>query len=136
MFRVNKKVLISLAGIMWMLVGIYLQTLAFGWLSLSEDNPYGSLIIGIVAALIIHHFGFLNLATKNLKRIDNLSENPYVLSFISWKSYLIIVIMMSLGSLLRNSPLPKQYLAVLYIGIGLALFLSSIRYFRNLLIKK
>jgi hypothetical protein len=41
--------------------------------------------------------------------------------------------MVTMGITLRHSPIPKQYLSVIYTGIGLALFLSSIRYFRNLL---
>ena len=51
-------------------------------------------------------------------------------AFIPWKSYLIIAVMMTMGIVLRHSSIPKQYLAVLYIGIGLALVLSSVRYMR------
>ena len=53
---------------------------------------------------------------------------------MSWKSYLLLGVMMALGIGLRHSPLPKPYLAVLYIGIGLALVLSSVRYLRVLLL--
>jgi hypothetical protein len=38
--------------------------------------------------------------------------------------------MISMGIALRHSALPKRYLSILYIGIGLALFLSGIRYLR------
>jgi len=38
--------------------------------------------------------------------------------------------MVSMGIALRHSSLPKQYLSILYNGIGLGLFLSGIRYFR------
>jgi hypothetical protein len=37
--------------------------------------------------------------------------------------------MIALGLLLRHSAIPKPYLAILYIGMGLALLLSSLRYF-------
>ena len=49
---------------------------------------------------------------------------------MTWKSYIIVVIMVSMGIMLRHSSIPKRYLSVLYNGIGLALFLSGIRYFR------
>jgi hypothetical protein len=39
--------------------------------------------------------------------------------------------MVALGITLRHSSIPKQYLSILYNGIGLGLFLSGIRYFRN-----
>jgi len=60
---------------------------------------------------------------------DNERE-AVLISFISWKSYLIIIIMVTLGVLLRHSEIPKHYLAILYTGIGLALILSSVRYMR------
>jgi hypothetical protein len=40
--------------------------------------------------------------------------------------------MISAGYFLRHSPVPKKLLAILYIAIGTALFLSSIRYLRYL----
>jgi hypothetical protein len=38
--------------------------------------------------------------------------------------------MVSMGIALRHSAIPKQYLSILYNGIGLALFLSGTRYLR------
>ena len=38
--------------------------------------------------------------------------------------------MIAMGAILRHSPIPKGYLAILYTGIGLALVLSSVRYMR------
>jgi len=123
--------LLFLAGIVWDCVGIMLVLLAFSWLS-TASNPdififSGS---GILLALIIHHFGFLKIADKNQKRILQMSGKRCLFSFITWKSYLIIVVMVCFGALLRHSMIPKKDLSALYIGIGLALILSSIRYIR------
>lgn len=131
---VKKSVLLFLSGIMWFCVGIMLNTFAIQWLII-----YGKILsflyagVGFIIALAIHHFGFLRVADKNLGRIDLLGEKPCVFSFMSWKSYILVAIMVSLGITLRHSSIPKQYLAILYIGIGLALMLSSIRYFRILI---
>ena len=38
--------------------------------------------------------------------------------------------MVTFGALLRQLPIPKPYLAVVYFGIGGAMLLSSLRYFR------
>jgi len=57
-----------------------------------------------------------------------------IFSFIPWKSYILIIIMIAIGFLLRHSPIPKLYLAVLYTGIGTALILSSVRYLRYLIL--
>jgi hypothetical protein len=131
---VPRRTLLVIAGIMWCGVGIMLVSMAIHWLRIYEGNPWFFAVPGFIAALIIHHFGFLKVVDKNLGRISRLPGKPCVFSFISWKSYLIIIIMVTLGITLRHSPIPKNYLSVIYLGIGLALFLSSIRYFRNVII--
>ncbi len=80
---------------------------------------------------VIHHYGFLKIVDKNLGRISKMEGKRCAFSFMTWRSYFTIAIMVTMGILLRHSAIPKQYLSVLYIGIGMALILSSIRYFRN-----
>ena len=130
--RVDKKILIMVAGIMWCGVGVLLITYAEYWLAAYKGK--GSILFyaaGFLAAMPIHHFGFLKLADKNLGRLLPLNEKRGIFTFITLKSYFIIIIMIALGITLRHSSIPKQYLSVIYNGIGLALFLSGIRYFRN-----
>jgi hypothetical protein len=128
---VNKKILILLPGIMWCGVGVMLVSFTVSWLS-----PYPGkeqlffFLAGFLAAMPIHHFGFLKIVDKNLKRLLPLTEKRCVFSFMTVKSYLIVLVMVAMGIALRHSSLPKRYLSVLYNGIGLALFLSGIRYFR------
>ena len=110
-----------------------LNGLAWSWLKTEAAGKAAMLgTLGFTCALAIHHFGFLRIVDKNLARILPMQGKRCVFSFMPWKSYLMILIMMTLGITLRHSALPKPYLAVLYIAIGTALFLSSIRYFRYL----
>jgi hypothetical protein len=128
---VDKKILVLLAGLMWCGVGIMLICFALTWLS--HYNGEGKVLLymaGFLIAMPIHHFGFLKIADKNLKRLLPLTEKKCVFAFMTWRSYFIVVIMVSMGIGLRHSSIPKQYLSILYNGIGLALFLSGIRYFR------
>jgi hypothetical protein len=128
---VDKSVLILMAGLMWCGVGIMLMRYAVSWLSsCSAREQIFFYTLGFLAAMPIHHFGFLKIADKNLNRILALTEKTSPFSFMTWKSYLIVLIMVSMGIALRHSSLPKRYLSILYNGIGLALFLSGIRYFR------
>ena len=132
---VDKKYLILLAGTMWCGVGVMLICFAVSWLTQYQGK--GTLIFyaaGFLAAMPIHHFGFLKLADRNLKRLLPLEEKKCLFSFITWKSYLIIIVMVTLGVTLRHSSIAKQYLSILYNGIGLGLFLSGIRYFRYAII--
>lgn len=131
---VNKRVLLFLAGLMWLSVGIMLLYLSFSWLNASD--VHGAFLfagIGVMVALVVHHFGFLKIVDKNLGRILPMEGSKCVFAFMTWKSYIIVAIMVAMGTLLRQSPIPKPYLSIMYIGIGLALLLSSIRYLRVLL---
>jgi len=129
--NVDKKVLVILPGLMWCGVGIMLIHYAVIWLS---PYPVKQQVLyftaGFLTAMPIHHFGFLRIVDKNLKRLLPLTEKRSVFSFMTWKSYLIVLVMVIMGIILRNSSVPKIYLSVLYNGIGLALFLSGLRYFR------
>ena len=133
---VSKNTLLFIAGILWIAIGIMLVSIACSWLMYeNKGHALTALIIGIICALLIHHFGFLRIVDKNLERILPLKGKKCVFSFMSWKSYIIVVVMVTMGTLLRHSAIPKSYLSVLYVGIGLSLILSSIRYLRNFVIQ-
>ena len=129
---VNKNILLLLAGVVWLGVGLMLLYLAFSWLYRTPGisiHPY--IIAGVLLALLVHHFGFLRIVDKNLKRILQMDfKKRCLFSFIPSRSYLLIIVMVVAGVLLRHSEIPKHDLAILYIGIGLALILSSVRYIR------
>jgi hypothetical protein len=131
---VPRAVLLLAAGVMWGCVGTMLDSLAGGWL-LRETRITAlvALALGLAAALVIHHFGFLRIVDRNLARILPMEGKHCLFAFMPAKSYLLIAVMMTTGLLLRHSALPKRYLAVLYVAIGTALVLSSVRYFRFLL---
>jgi len=126
---VDKKILVFLAGLMWCGVGVMLIRLAVGWIS-KYDQKILLCFAGFLISMPVHHFGFLRIADKNLKRLLPLTEKKCVFSFMTWRSYLTVLVMVTAGITLRRSAFPKNLLSILYNGIGLALFLSGIRYFR------
>ena len=131
---VNRKWLFIISGLMWSGVGIFLNILAFGWLrDFNNMQILISVIFGLLAGLTITRFGFGNIAYKNVNRILAYPKQACIFAFQEWKSYILIVVMMSLGIFLRSKNLiPKFILAPIYIGIGTALFLASFKYYRNL----
>ena len=133
--RVDRKWLIIISGVMWTCVGIFLNILAYGWLkSFNITQVILSVFIGILAGWLIAYFGFSNLANKNVSRIFAYPKKVCVFAFQEWKSYILIVFMMSLGIFIRTTGLiPKIILAPMYIGIGTALFLASFKYYKNLI---
>jgi len=128
---VDKVTLVFLAGLMWCGVGVMLISYSVMWLvplKLLSQTIFS--LAGVALALPIYYFGFLKLANRNLNRLLPLAEKKCLFSFITWKSYLLVPVMVSMGIFLRHSPIPKPFLSVVYTGIGLSLFLSGIRYFR------
>jgi len=129
-----KFMLLLISGTMWLAVGIFLNTYAYSWL-FSEFQILHLFFIGagIILAITIHRFGFSKVAQKNISRISLLPDKPCIFSFMAWKSYFLVLLMIGFGITLRLSPIPKNYLAIVYIGIGLALILSSLKYFQSVL---
>ncbi len=130
---VTKPWLVAIAGFMWTGVGVILCRLAYHWFSAAHTGVAAILgLLGALMALTAYHFGFSKIAQRNMKRLCLLKEKPCVFAFQTWKGYLIIGFMILLGAILRSSPIPKPYLAVVYSTIGGAIFLSSFHYYRLL----
>ena len=113
-----------------------LCNLAYGWLlPVGFPQVLWMTLVGVLLALAIFHFGFSKLAKKNIQRITAMAGDKIcIFAFQEWTSYPLIVVMIGLGLSLRNLlPIPKPYLAILYIGIGGGLFLSSLYYYKPLL---
>ncbi len=123
---------------MWSGVGIFLSSLAFGWLEpLKWTRAVPLTLAGAALAFAIYYFGFSNLADKNIRRIHGIeNEKVCFFAFQQWHSYPLVAFMISLGIFLRHSPFPKPYLAILYIGIGGSLFLASFHYYRKLVLDR
>lgn len=130
---VSEKWLLALAGATWTMIGMMLCRLSFGWLELVPWRvalAHG--LIGIALACILFRFGFIYVAQKNIKRICLSNGKRCIFAFQAWRSYLLISVMIALGIFLRNSPIPKHYLSILYTTIGGALLISSFRYYFSL----
>jgi len=126
--------LLLLAGVVWSGVGITLCVVAAYWLSLSDWPKSGwSAGLGIGLGVLVYRFGFSVIARKNIARIALKPERVCIFAFQAWRSYLLIIIMASLGFALRQSHLPRLILAMIYLIVGTGLVLSSSLYYKELL---
>jgi hypothetical protein len=131
---VPKIGLLFMAGMIWLSIGVTMDGVAYSWLKAENLRPVLLISsIGFFLALLIHHFGFLRIVDRNLGRILPMEGRRCLFSFMPWKSYILVMVMMFGGFFLRQSTLPKPYLALLYLAIGTALMLSSVRYLRYLI---
>lgn len=120
---------------MWSGVGLLLARYAYLWMvSLPAWQFVLILVAGITLGLAIYRFGFSRLAKKNIDRIAQIkNEKVCIFAFQEWTSYPLVLVMISMGLFLRlYSPVPKPLLAVVYLGIGSGLFLSSIHYYQHI----
>ncbi len=127
---VPKNILLLIAGILWIVIGIFLNYRSYSWLKEKELKTI--LIIGtagLFLSVLIHVFGFSKIVNKNIQRIIPMDGKRCLFSFFPWRSYLLISIMILMGSFIRHSAIiPKVYLPLLYTGIGTAMILSGSRY--------
>ena len=137
----NKNSLYTLAGSIWGLVGLFLiiRGVSMYQTALEAQNAtQTALIISIAVAVIIGvakgKFVLSKTARRNKARIENIEE-PLKIHHVYAKSfYFLIAGMILLGVSLRHF---NEYLggyvvvAGIYCGIGLALMVSSLTYWKT-----
>lgn len=128
---VPKRYLLLISGIMWSSVGFMLISLATSWLELLNYNSALIVFAGIIPGIMIGVMGFSKIVNKNITRIEIIDERVLIFNFQSWQNYLLIVIMMTMGIVVRQSSfIPLILKTPVYFTIGTALSLSSLRYYR------
>ena len=132
----KRNTLALLAGIVWSLTGLFLSTIAATWLAGSSTQYVATAVIaGVGAGWLIYYFKFGKLATENIHRIYAQSpgqDKVCVFAFQNMRSYFLVLVMMSMGYIVRHSGVPKPYLSPFYLAIGVAMILSSLSYYRHL----
>lgn len=131
--KVSRKSLLFIAAFVWLLAGSAL--LLRGLLGiLNEQSP--SLIksvISIILGLTFYLFVFNRVSQKHIQRIKQMATDsvPFY-AFFNRKSYIMMILMMSMGISLKIIGLIPLSLMVYFFPImGLPLFISSIRFFKN-----
>ena len=121
----KRRTHLLLTAVMWSVIGILLLTKASYRIVQVPEHQ----IIIIIAALI---FGTLKSifildrsARKSIVRILEFKDGTCLGAVYSFKTWLLVVSMMGVGMLLRNSSLPLSLLCFVYFTIGWALLFSS-----------
>jgi len=121
----KRRTHLLLSAILWSFIGIVLLTK--GAYRIVQVTEYQVIIV--IMALI---FGTLKSifildrsARKSIDRILHFKEGTCLGAVYSVKTWLLVVGMMGMGILLRNSALPLTLLCFIYFMIGWALVFSS-----------
>lgn len=130
---VPKCWLFAMSGLMWSAVGIMMCARGAVWLSAEEPVQGLAMgLVGVVVAVFAFRKSFSNIALQNIQRLRCLPDRGCFFAFQAWKSYILIVFMIGLGLVLRQSSIPENILAVVYLAIGGALLLGSFLYYHHL----
>ena len=91
------------------------------------------LFMCLIAGLIFFLLLFNRISAKHVRRIRNLpQEQPGVFSFFNLKSYVMMLLMLTLGVSLRKSgAIAPEYLSLLYVTMGIPLLMSSFRFYHS-----
>ena len=127
----KRRTLIFTAGVVWILAGFILTSRAVIWLSEINSNIYLIIGIALIIGILKSLFVFNKIVNKNLKRIKELAPHKdkiCIFAFQAIQSYLLVIFMISFGHTLRLTSISLEILSVIYLAIGVALFLSGVKY--------
>ncbi|WYD80254.1 MAG: hypothetical protein V8K32_13190 [Candidatus Electrothrix gigas] len=121
--NVSKSVHFFSAPFIWTAVGIMLMVRGLHWIGLSLTLwlLFIVLLVGTLKSLMILD----RSAKKTLHRIMLLNEKSCIGAVYSWKTWLFVVLMMSLGMILRRMTEPGLFFGTVYLAVGWGLLLSS-----------
>jgi len=126
--------LFAVSALVWCCAGSILCGRAWFWMA---ELPAGRFFliesVGAVGAVIAFAFGFVRITRRNIARIDALPERSSLFAFTGLRGYMLIVLMMSTGIILRNSSVSREILAVPYTAMGGSLLLGSAAFLRRFL---
>lgn len=130
--RVKSSTLIFLTGLLWLVASYMLLSRAYSWAADMETTYLLlGLALGLALGFIKSKLIFIKLTLKNIGRINAFGQKVSLWEFHLNKDKLLIVLMIGIGIVLRQSFIPKWVLMPIYLGIGLAMLLVFLLYMRT-----
>lgn len=130
MFKVRKRVLLLIAGIVWLIAGFNVARLGIiSYMSIDRQRYWY-----VLSVVIFCLFGmmFYKMSVKHTKRIISYGEKEYFWKFFDLKAYIIMAVMMGGGIGLRAAGVfPDWFIAFFYTGLGCALALAGVLFVVN-----
>ncbi|MEI7828169.1 MAG: hypothetical protein WCI31_00295 [Prolixibacteraceae bacterium] len=128
---VPKRILLFIAAGVWTFAGSMLMFKGYKMLDTTGRYLWLKLLVVLFCGIAFYIRLFSKLSLKHTLRILGLkNEYPCLFSFFNFKSYLVMIFMISMGITLRTTGwVPFSYLAFLYLMMSIPLLLSSIRFY-------
>ncbi len=114
---------VLVSALLWTVTGFFLLIRGFSYVAA------GSLILagltGLAAGSLKSFYILDRVAFKGLERILSFSDNTCIVAIYSWKTWLLLIVMIWLGILSRAVDIPITMRGIICIAIGWALVFSS-----------
>ncbi len=130
-----KKTSLMIVGVIWLLVGIGLSIAGIWWINGLNFGPMmvTFMSISVIVGLLKGRFVLKKIALKYYKRADliQFSKNRTLSLLFGWvqvlgiRGFILIGLMMAMGSFLRHSSIDKPVLGIVYLAVGIALVYAS-----------
>lgn len=122
---VRRSTLLLSSACLWTVIGgLLLAKGGYRWVHLADRQPFllgAALVVGSLKSFFI-----LDKSTRRgISRIQQFADGTCLGAVYSGKTWLLVLCMMGLGVILRNSSFPVALLCFLYLTIGWALLFSS-----------
>lgn len=134
----EKRVSLIIVGVIWLIIGIRVLMRGYSFLSLAElgNQIYIYLIVAFGIGIFKGKVVLKKVANKYYKRADviNFTKQDLYFGFmkiLGARGAFLISLMVGLGILLRSIGLDKGILGTIYIGVGIALSIASLEFFKK-----
>jgi hypothetical protein len=120
---VSRTVHLFAAPFLWTAIGGLLLFRGWGWF----DPGWGRLLLLVSGLLGTLKSLFIldKIARRSLERIVLFKDNTCLGAVYSWKTWLLVLLMMTAGFVMRKITQPGPFVGTLYCAIGWSLCLSS-----------
>ncbi len=120
---VNRSVHLFAAPFLWTVIGCMLMFRGFGWL----ENGYRFYWIsaGVLLGTLKSVYILDKTAVKSVARLVEFEDGRCLGAVYSWQTWMLVMLMMTSGILLRTFLTPGSVIGTLYLAIGWALCFSS-----------
>lgn len=130
MFHVKKRSLLLIAGVVWLIAGFNVARL--GVLSYLAIESQWYLHLFSIIVFVLFGTMFFKMSQKHTKRILKYEDYKPFWNFFDLKAYIIMACMMGGGIGFRAAGIfPDIFIAFFYSGLGCALALAGVLFFRN-----
>lgn len=120
---VNRSVHLCLAALLWTSIGLLLLVRGLGWIGPGVNRVFVVLALGI--GTLKSRFVLDRNVRRSIGRIKQFDDVTCIGAVYSWKTWVLVSLMMAFGIILRKLTDPGVVVGILYMAIGWALLFSS-----------